>query len=320
MSQTKAFFRIIYYLPLLTICLVYSCQEEKILVTWTEIPLGEIGALNDIHFTSQDTGYVVGGIGWESGKILSTYDGGDTWTEQATANATLTGIAFDSNGTGYVSGFNGYFFRKKIGESWDGAQLPTFHHYNTLSTYDGDKVLLGFCEGFNSCQITTFNPSTYLVEQVDSFGFDYSKIAFVNERIVLAAGYGQVIRSVNQGVSWTPLPLTGEYFTDVQFLGDIGYMCGFNGSILKSQNQGESWTWQREGDRILVKDKRFRSLHFLHENYGFIVGDDGLCWRTDDGGRSWKELVGLPDWDFTGVYVKTNEVFLISKSGRMLKF
>lgn len=75
---------------------------------WQEIGFGTGLAQghNDLHFTSIDTGYVVGGqfVNEElSGYVLRTYNGGESWDTTYVQNKVFRAIHFPTTDTGYIA-------------------------------------------------------------------------------------------------------------------------------------------------------------------------------------------------------------------------
>ena len=75
----------------------------------------------------------------------------------------------------------------------------------------------------------------------------------------------------------------------------------------------------RDGDELSVKDKPFRSVYFMDELKGFIVGENGICWRTLDGGDNWETVTGLPRFDYIDVYANEDYVYIVGEEGRILR-
>ena len=77
-------------------------------VSWTEKKVANNQTFKDIHFTSDQVGYVVG----TSGQILETEDLGENWTI-ITSNVTtdLNSIDFSNSNEGYIVGNNGVLLK-----------------------------------------------------------------------------------------------------------------------------------------------------------------------------------------------------------------
>jgi photosystem II stability/assembly factor-like uncharacterized protein/uncharacterized protein YkwD len=74
--------------------------------TWNAITSPVNLPMNDIWFTSADTGFITGnGTLVDKGYLAMTHDGGDTWTELSYApTASLHSLFFTADGTGFAGG------------------------------------------------------------------------------------------------------------------------------------------------------------------------------------------------------------------------
>jgi len=73
-------------------------------------------------------------------------------------------------------------------------------------------------------------------------------------------------------------------FSDMQFLGKIGWAVGRNGVILRTDDGGTSWQLEKWGNFWL------RDIHMLGPKRGFIAADNGCLLKTEDGGETWKTV------------------------------
>ncbi|HEX9919668.1 MAG TPA: hypothetical protein VGA87_10900, partial [Pyrinomonadaceae bacterium] len=53
----------------------------------------------------------------------------------------------------------------------------------------------------------------------------------------------------------------------------------------QQQQQGEGWTATRHG----VAGKDLNTVYFTDGKRGWMAGDGGLIYRTEDSGRTWRE-------------------------------
>lgn len=75
--------------------------------------------------------------------------------------------------------------------------------------------------------------------------------------------------------------LFDQQLFDIQMLNEsIGYACGF-GLVTKTIDGGDTWQTQNISGDI------FKAIHFIDENNGWVVGDEGSVWRTNNGGANW---------------------------------
>jgi len=69
-----------------------------------------------------------------------------------------------------------------------------------------------------------------------------------------------------------------------------------------------------------VSNEKFRDLWFKNENEGYIVGDGGLFWWTDDGGDSWKIVEDTPDVTFYRIFYQNGTGFIAGEEGKIYRF
>lgn len=296
-----------------------SCQKERIELPWEEINLPTEQPLSDVHFMDRDTGFITAGSDWTKGEILATYDGGKNWEIIIENDTRISALDSDIQGNIYAIGFTGRYFKKNNNDNdWSEKTFNIYRSYTGISIVDGSHILLVQGNNSNIGDIVKLNDIGTFVSR-DSFSHHLEAISHVNENTAVACGYGLIIRSDDAGDTWQRIDITGDYYTDVQFPnGNTGYICGYSGSILKSIDGGTTWDFLRNGDKILVPDKRFRAMHFENENHGYIVGNDGLCWRTENGGDNWQIIKKLPKYNFTAVQIIEDKAYLTSKEGALI--
>ncbi len=294
-----------------------SCKNEKVNYVWEEINLPTHYETTDIHFYNENEIFVSAGKDWEYGELLHSIDKGQTWEVDSIHYTIVNTIEEDVSKSLYLSGYTGLFSRR-INNVWQTINIPTYQHFDDMGTYDASSFIFVYGGAYNTSYIalTDFYGN---IMQIDTFQHDFEAIDYANENDILICGFGQIMRSQDGGRTWTPVDLIGDFFKDVQFASeDVAYICGFNGSILKSNDRGKNWEWLRKGDKILVPDKRFLSLDFEDELHGLIVGKNGICWRTTNGGENWQIITNIPNYDYIGVEVFSQEAYLLSDNAKII--
>lgn len=98
---------------------------------------------------------------------------------------------------------------------------------------------------------------------------------------------GSIIRSLNQGISWTVLNSSVNVnLRSIDFVGsDINEVIatGESGLIIRSTNLGDSWTPVNSG-----VTKNLNSVFAASFFSILIAGDDGIILRSSDGGLNWE--------------------------------
>ena len=114
---------------------------------------------------------------------------------------------------------------------------------------------------------------------------------------VVVGGFGTVLKSTDNGLTWAPLSFDWEailndfyepHIYDVSISTDgIITLVGEFDLVLRSADQGESWDVVNKGDTSLF------ALHFRDASTGFAVGQDGKVVKTLDGGLTWN-IMSVP--------------------------
>lgn len=310
----------IYFFSCFIVLFITSCGKDKITLPITEQLSPTQNHLAAVAFVDEKTGCAVGGDTWVSGEILSTTDGGLIWKIDTTVNQKLFAIQFDRQGTARSAGLSGNIFEKKAGEShWHGRRQD-FKWYRSIDFWDENRGLTASGEGYVNGLVRLFGPG-YSVESDSIIMQEMEAIQFTDSLTAHASGYGTVLRSADGGQTWTRLDVDGDFFLNLHFpTAAVGYIIGMFGTILKTENGGLDWQEIRGGGNGITRI-HFTAVHFVDEKKGYIVGESGLFWKTIDGGDNWLEVENAPDdLDFTDVFCRENEGWLVGSNGRIFHF
>lgn len=146
-----------------------------------------------------------------------------------------------------------------------------------------------------------------------------SSVTFVNDYLAVTCGSdGSILRSVDQGKTWTSLSdstfgnLHKVYFLSI----DKGFIVGDNGVILTSADSGNTWKKIES-----TYNNSFFNISFADENTGFIVGTKGCILKTTNAGNDWKDIPSSTTANLFGLYVngKNRNIFIVGWDGQLLK-
>lgn len=183
-------------------------------------------------------------------------------------------------------------------------------------------------------------------------------VASAGNRLVSVGERGVVLVSDNSGRTWrqSRVPVSVS-LTRVVFVNDkTGWAVGHGGVVLATADGGDSWVKQLDGgdaaklelDLALTKaqkegnnpdvqrrladaqrliedgaDKPFLALHFFDSKRGFVVGAYGLAFGTEDGGQTWKSLMGplalANGRHLYGIHTAGDSIYLVGEQGLVLK-
>ncbi len=137
-------------------------------------------------------------------------------------------------------------------------------------------------------------------------------IAFldVNRGVTVGDG-GAILATDDAGRTWQARKSgTTENLTDIQMLGEQGWVAGYAGVILHTADSGKTWSRQKTGVALSLE-----ALFFLDAQNGWAVGWAGTVLHTVDGGNKW-QAVKIPGatWSLSSI------TFPDAKSGWIVGF
>jgi photosystem II stability/assembly factor-like uncharacterized protein len=315
------------------IALFSACKKDAIQVQWTQNVVKSDYDWRAIQFFDAKNGVIVGGKTWSGGFALRTKDGGTTWQSDSVQQWCLYGLNGDSkpqNTEGspfYTVGISGQIFeQKKKDSAFVKVAHPYWRWFRDVAVRGGRGVSVGG-QGWGSGVLAVFQLGSSQPPRVDTFPQELESVAFADDSVVVAVGYGLILRSANGGASWSPLKKwDSDFYTSICFPSEkIGYIVGFAGEILKTTDGGASWSALQSANNR--SPKRFNSVFFTDILRGVICGSDGVLWRTSDGGGSWQVVDNLPNVNFYDIFVSNviagnnaTEGWLVGSGGTIVKF
>lgn len=280
--------------------------------------------IRSVWFADSLQGYVAGGVSWTSGCLLSTTDGGHSWKTDTIIDAySVDCVMADSSGRVYAVGQSGRCYERPPGQKEWIMYREDYRWHHGCFMRNGQKAVIVSGESFGGGEIRTCGPDYFwLLDTTQLFPNQLQAVWSSSPGIWHVCGMGWVMRSTDDGYTWTRLENTGDFFVSMHFPSpSTGYIVGSSGTILKTVDEGRSWQEIRKGGIVKPRRQPFRSVWFTSETDGWIVGDAGLFWHTTDGGNSWQEVREAPgDVNLTDVFVIGSRGWVSGEGGRMFYF
>jgi photosystem II stability/assembly factor-like uncharacterized protein len=288
--------------------------------SWINVSTSNNFRIECVYFTSPDTGWISGGISnmYLNQAISKTTDGGNTWIVQFNLVNQSTELIYSvcvSDEIGFASSSEGQIYKTiNGGNNWDivyqsGSNPWTFFSNiailntqrvfasgATVEAFRAPRILISTDQGLNWNSIhKEFN--------LDVISGSY----FFNQDEGLMCGYTYspqfgsfIYKTYDGGYTWLPKFTSNHSIADNFFINNsVGWACG-ESLLLKTTNSGESW--QDFSNSI---NGYLKSVFFLTENLGWVVGDYNTNFRTTDGGNSWISMS-------TGYNLEPAKVFFIN--------
>lgn len=244
-----------------------------------------------IQFTDEKNGWMIG----NSGSILHSSDGGETWAAQTSGvSATLYDISFIDNQTGWVCGME-HTILKTVdgGNSWQIiSSAITFDNKG----YFGVKFINendGWVSS-NYGEILKTSDSGQTWELKKKFPSGASRLVIFNQNTVYVF-HGKLYKTWDGGAGWDSVSVgvpknyhTTQFFFNNAQNGWIATENGTGGAIITEFpvliTQDGGVTWQTSG---MLPGFGFETICFINKLTGWIAGFQNI-YHTTDGGSTWQ--------------------------------
>jgi photosystem II stability/assembly factor-like uncharacterized protein len=280
----------------------------KLMAQWIPISLPSSENLNDLIFTTVDTGFIVG----NNAEMLSTTNAGISWNKiNNTLTHNLNTIHFPSKKVGYTNGLktiNG-------GQTWDSLPVVNDEYVNSIY-FINDSI--GFFAGANGNYGKTINRGLTWNIAVSPITQVFEKFVFTSDSIGYMVGWygGNISKTVDQGNSW--FLINSEHLYSIKFPStDTGYAAGWYGKIIKTTDAGITWSTLNPNLSfgIIVYE-----IFCTDINTCYAVGDSGIIVKTIDGGNTWERQNSGTTQKLNSIFcLDNNTCFIVGDSGIILK-
>lgn len=258
----------------------WSIEKNQILSTRDG---GETWSRQHMESSPKSVYFVSSSRGWIGGDggILATRDGGATWTRQADTG--VNSLFFVDERTGWaVGGFGLILATTDGGDSWS-PQTTTRTDINLNSVYFSDRWN-GWSAGDGGVILATSDGGKTWTKQSTPSNHDLKSVYCLNPKLGWAVGIRVILATRDGGLRWTPQESQGHYLEAVHFATpSVGWSVGVF-SIVATTDGGA--TWDDEFSQYSLS-----AVHFIDPNTGWIAGEDVIL-STTDGGKTWTRI-----WD-----------------------
>ncbi len=245
--------------------------------------------------------------------LVSFQIGRAEWVKRNTNSfAWFKDIFFLNESSGWITGTDGVLLSTNNGgTTW--VQSKKFTNDAILQVHFSDEL-----NGWLLCQRDVFNrgqnASSYLRRTVDG-GKTWEKIEFQDggrERVTrllfnpngnaMAFGEGGVFYKLQEDkISWRKnqtamhyLMLDGGYASE-----KVGAIVGSGGTVMFTEDSG--FTWEK-ATLLGETDTKLNSIYFAGEKGAWVVGTKGRIFRSNGGGRLWRQQASGVTANLTDVY------------------
>jgi photosystem II stability/assembly factor-like uncharacterized protein len=233
--------------------------------------------LESVHFTDQNTGWIVG---WD-GTILKTTDGGGNWHSQISGtDFHLYSVYFINNNTGWIVGKAGTILNTTDGGiNWSSQTSGTSSYLFSVFFIDRS---IGWVVGGPGAILKTTNGGSNWYSQTSGTSSFLRSVYFINNNTGWTVGAGgTILMTTDGGVNWiSQISGTIQGFRSVAFAdNNTGWAVGGLGTILKTIDGGTNWNSQNSRTATGLQ-----SVYFTDHYTGWAVGTGGTILYTLNGG------------------------------------
>lgn len=197
--------------------------------------------------------------------------------------------------------------------------------------------------------------NTWLKKQDISSGNDMD---FYNTTGYVVGNYGYVLKSVDNGVSWSQIS-TGfnSNFNTINIIDDNNIILSTSNSIVKTDDGGTTWqslsipnsavnktyftsslvghavckngiilktidggqNWYITRDNSNIIPSDYFTVYFVNENIGFSTQEHNYMFKTTDGGETWVEVAGINDAIYSIYFLDENIGYATGGHGVIFK-
>lgn len=292
------------------------------------LPVPAKGRLNGVLVDHSGRIHIVGGDRHSRNDFYQSDDNGATWQlfhydAQLYSNKAIYCITEYANAI-YCGSFDGKMFKNAgtannewqlgLGDSW----------WYTFTGVAFNNAGMGFAaanSGFEKGLIVRFLPDMQL-QQVDSFPFAINDVAFVDDRLGYAVGYGALLQTKDGGNTWQQLNLTDDNYRAL-FITDRDniWTVGFNGTIAHITEDGRAFKKVKNGQNPLGNTDRYIDITFAGDE-GYIVGEKGVVLYTADAGKRWQKMKKFTREDMHAVAIHPldHSVFFVGNNNTAFRY
>ncbi|TVQ85013.1 MAG: T9SS C-terminal target domain-containing protein [Bacteroidetes bacterium] len=277
---------------------------------------------NDADFVNDTTIVAVGHL-----VIARSNTNGRTWTimEPLHPNDNYQKVHFIDENTGFIVGLNysDLEFGGIILKTTDGGKNWVLNNnlpggFRSVHFVDAHT---GYVVGVHGFIYKTTNGGEDWVAQNSQVDVLLNSVFFTDANTGYVCGdSGTIISTTDGGQTWTEAEkVTNHDIFSIHFINDTtGFTAVRSNGYAKTTNAGEDWEWITLS--VAPYSNRVRDIAFYSEQDGYMVGNNGFIFSTNDGGETWEFTLLSEYSDLYGLAVRDeNTVIAVGQWGAILR-
>ncbi len=286
---------------------------------WTATDLRCPSKVVAFDFPTDQTGYLV----LEDGSVLSTADGGRTWSRETAIPVTgAAGVAYPPTDVTFLAAQTGVALSRsgRIYRTTDAARSWSLVHSGTaaLQGLHFATPLAGYAVGLAGTVLSTGDGGlTWTAKPYPGeLGLRGIRCATPLACLITTTTGQTVLRTVDGGLAWSSVTPSTQKIHAAAFSSPTSAVAaGESGTTVLSDDTGA--TWRPVGKRLGTTFSRVRALS---ASVAFATGPGGAIARSDDGGVTWAEVGVSTSEDVIDVSFATAETgYALDAAGTLLR-
>jgi photosystem II stability/assembly factor-like uncharacterized protein len=262
--------------------------------------------LVSVSFPTETDGWACG----RYGTILHTSDGGTTWSPQSSGTTfTLSAICFVDTKNGWAAGNKGTIVHTSDGgETWEKQESPVDYFHMDVAFVSPQK---GFIASERTHILATTDGGKTWEVRFEDEDYILKSISFCDEQHGWTAGeFGHTYHTGDGGESWEKqaghyeMDWDTGFITGDDFLFDVvavdpqeAWAVGILGTVRRTTDGGATW------EKVDTGAPKVQLYTIASNGQGFLViGGKGVCWSSEDGGRTWGDARFEPTVEYGWIY------------------
>ena len=306
-------------IKLLIAVIALTISLNSISQPFTALNSGTTESLGTIHFTDDNTGYILG----LNGTIKKTTDGGTTWKSLISGTTKdISDILFRNKDTGYCSARGGVILKTTNGgKTWSKLNSGVYTDLSRIA-FTSKAV---FITGYSGVLLRSLDEGATWTKLNSTASTYLYGAKFLNDSVGFISGLGVLLKTVDGGNTWNGLscPTTTHLFSihimdklNILIVG--GSIPNNEGHIVTTADGGKNWKLTK------FKNTFFGTIQFIDKTTGYIsVGDTkantGTIYKTLDGGKTWKLQKSSSKRLFGAAFPSKNVGYFSGLNGALLK-
>ena len=310
--------------------LLFTCVHAQ--VGWTLLNSGTTSNLRDIAVLDSANAICVG----DSGLILKTTDGGETWGRTVMGSSPWYAVSFCGHLHGFIVGNTTALRTTDGGSTWTSHLTNSPAPLLDICCVDSKAVI---AVGLNGTILRSSDAGATWALRPSGTTQPLAGVSVVHSGYGLAVGgagpFGggsAFVRTTNAGKDWTTIPqppgvlheMCDVAIADSNSAIAAGsfYYVAASSDLLRSIDSGSQWSYVSS----YFNTRRFRHVCLVDEAIGYAVAGEYIggvgseVRRTSDGGATWQSAGVFPTYDLNALWFSDSlNGFVVGRYGVILR-